>query len=277
MSMLSQVRELDMTDSVWTGLRYVIIIALLGTIAPLVVYAISMSIRPASQFFEPLTIIPSEIELRWWRQAFSDLAPLLQNSYIRAMGSSIIVLSISIPASYVFARKQFNHKSKLFYLIVGVILFPIVILVVPFVVLFYRYGIYNSIIGLWFVDLIFTTPMAVWLLRDYFSDLPASLEEAAQVYGCTEFSAFVRVILPLAVPGILAVGFFTFVISWNEFLFANILTGQLTRPAIVNLSTAVSSEVNKNWGRIMAKTLIISLPPAGLYLFARQSLTEMFN
>lgn len=159
----------------------------------------------------------------------------------------------------------------------GVVLFPVIIVVVPFVVLFFKYDLTGHIFALWFVDLIFTVPMAVWLLRDYFNDLPASLEEAAQVYGCTEFSAFVRVILPLAIPGIVAVGFFTFVISWNEFLFAYLLTSQNTAPAIVNLATSVSTEVNVNWGRVMAKSLIISLPPAALYLFARRSLTSMFS
>jgi len=277
MSLLSVSSRTDLSGTAWTLLRYVFIFALLATILPPVIYAISMSVRPATQFFEPFAIVPSHIELKWWRQALSELAPLLQNSYIRAVGTSIIVLSISVPAAYTFARNQFRHKTKLFYAIVGVMLFPVTIVVVPFVVLFYRFNLYDSIIGLWFVDMIFTVPMAVWLLRDYFSDLPASLEEAAQVYGCTKFSAFVRVILPLAVSGILAVGFFVFVISWNEFLFANLLTGQTTQPAIVNLNTAVSSEVNINWGRVMAKTLIISLPPAVLYLFARQSLTDMFN
>lgn len=277
MSTRSRIGELNVTNVVWTGLRYALIIALLGTIVPVVLYAVSMSIRPASQFYNPFAIIPSHIVLTWWKQAFSQLAPLLQNSYLRATGSSILVLSISIPAAYVFARKQFAHKEKLFYSVGGVVLFPVIIVVVPFVVLFYNYNLYGSIIGLWFVDLIFTVPMAVWLLRDYFSDLPASLEDAAQVYGCNEFSAFVRVILPLAVPGIVAVGFFTFVISWNEFLFANILTDQNTTTAIVNLATAVSTEVNKNWGRVMAKALIITLPPAVLYLLARGSLTEMFS
>ena len=277
MSTRSRLGTLDSTDVIWTGLRYVLIIALLGTIVPLIVYAVSMSIRPASQFYNPFIIIPSHVELTWWKQAFSILAPLLQNSYLRATGSTIIVLSLSIPAAYVFARKEFKHKSKLFYSVFGVVLFPVIIVVVPFIVLFYRYGLYGSIVGLWFVDIIFTVPMSVWLLRDYFSDLPESIEEAAQMYGCTEFSAFVRVILPLAVPGIVAVGFFTFVISWNEFLFANLLADQNTTPAIVNLASSVSTEVNKNWGRIMAKTLIISLPPAALYLFARQSLTDMFS
>jgi multiple sugar transport system permease protein len=239
------------------------------------VFALSMSVRNVSNFYAPIWI-PKSPTLEWYAEGFSDIFPLMKNSYLRALGSTLLTLAISVPAGYAFARRDFAHKSKLFYSIVGVLLFPILIVAIPLTVLFFELGLQDSIPGLWIVDLILVVPFAVYLLRDYFADLPSNLEQAAQVYGCTSFSAFVRVILPLAMPGILAVSFFSFVIGWNEFFFAILITQSEAMPAIVSLNAAVSTEATLQQGVVMAQTVLISLPPVVLYLIARKSLTETF-
>jgi len=96
------------------------------------------------------------------------------------------------------------------------------------------------------------------------------------VYGCTPFGAFIRVILPLSIPGVLAVGFMAFLIAWNDFLFANMLLQTNNETAIVALFKSTQGGERTYWGRLMATTLIIGTPPTVLYMIARRHLTSAF-
>lgn len=266
----------DLWDVSWTVARVLVVVALFAAALIPALFALSMSVRSAANFYSAIWI-PSAPTLQWYTEAWNATAPLLENSYLRALGSTIITLIVTVPASYAFARRGFAHKSLLFYAVVGVLLFPVIIVAIPITVAFFNLNLSDSIVGLWLVDLVFLVPFTVFLMRDYLSALPANIEEAAQVYGCTPFTAFVRVILPLSVPGILAISFFSFVISWNEFFFGLLLTVDTAKPAIASLNAAVSSEATLKQGTIMARTVLISLPPAVMYLFARKSLTQTFQ
>lgn len=266
----------DLWDVLWTVARVLVVVALFAAALIPALFALSMSVRSAANFYSPIWI-PTAPTLQWYTEAWNATTPLLKNSYLRALGSTIITLIVTVPASYAFARRDFAHKSLLFYAVVGVLLFPVIIVAIPITVAFFNLGLSDNIVGLWLVDLVFLVPFTVFLMRDYLSALPANIEEAAQVYGCTPFTAFVRVILPLSVPGILAISFFSFVISWNEFFFGLLLTVDTAKPAIASLNAAVSSEATLKQGTIMARTVLISLPPAVMYLFARKSLTQTFQ
>lgn len=266
----------DLWDISWTVARVLVVVALFAAALIPALFALSMSVRSAANFYSAIWI-PTAPTLQWYTEAWNATAPLLENSYLRALGSTIITLLVTVPASYAFARRDFAHKSLLFYAVVGVLLFPVIIVAIPITVAFFDLNLSDNIVGLWLVDLVFLVPFTVFLMRDYLSALPANIEEAAQVYGCTPFTAFVRVILPLSVPGILAISFFSFVISWNEFFFGLLLTVDTAKPAIASLNAAVSSEATLKQGTIMARTVLISLPPTVMYLFARKSLTQTFQ
>ncbi|MFC7231641.1 carbohydrate ABC transporter permease [Saliphagus sp. GCM10025308] len=266
----------DLSGILWSVARVLVVVALFVVALVPALFALSMSVRSAANFYNPIWI-PEDPTFEWYRQSWQSTAPLLENSYLRALGSTILTLLITLPASYAFARRDFAHKSLLFYAVVGVLLFPVIIAAIPITVTFIDIGLSDNIVGLWLIDLVFLVPFTVFLMRDYLSALPANIEEAAQVYGCTPFTAFVRVILPLSVPGILAVSFFAFVISWNEFFFGLLLTVDSAKPAIASLNEAVSADASLQQGVVMARTVLISLPPALMYLFARKSLTQTFQ
>jgi multiple sugar transport system permease protein len=121
------------------------------------------------------------------------------------------------------------------------------------------------------------TPFAIWILRDFFEKLPANLEEAAQVYGCSQFQAFYKVILPLSLPAVMATAFLAFLVGWNDFLFSNMLTtGTGPRPAVVSLYLQTVGGESRYWGLVMSQALVVGLPPTALYLVARRYLTESF-
>jgi len=238
---------------------------------------ISVSLRPPAELFGEPHLIPREPTLRSWRIALQTLGPFLKNSALIATGTAILSLLLTIPGAYVFGRLSFPGKRVAFYVIVGALLFPYILLIIPITDLWYTLDLFNTIPGIWIAYQVFVLPFSMWVLRDFFEKLPANLEEAAQVYGCTQFSAFVRVILPLSVPAIVAVGFLAFLVGWNDFIFASFLTtGSGPRPAVVQLFVSTTGGERVQWGQIMAQSLLIGLPPVVLYMIAQRYLSNAF-
>lgn len=270
-------RRKTMGDYVFLSAEYVLLAGLLTVILVPFVFAVSVSFQPPSEIYGPVHIIPENPTLEPWTLAFEQLGGNLVNSLIVAVGTAVISLAITIPGAYAFARTEFPGKRVGFYLIVLALLFPYVILVLPIQSMWYDIGLYNTIPGLWIAYQTFVTPFAIWILRDFFRKLPANIEEAAQVYGCTQFSAFVRVILPLSWPAVASVGFLAFLVGWNDFLFANMLVlGTGPETAVVTLYRVTTGSEQTFWARLMAQSLIIGAPPAILYMIARRNITNAF-
>lgn len=277
---LTSLRSRFEVGDAWTRfMTYsVITFLLMMNIVPFL-FIISVSFTPPEAFFGDPSLIPANPTLEAWQSAFSELKDNLLNSAIIATGTAVLSMAITIPGAYAFARKRFYGKKFTFYAIVTAMMFPYVLLVIPVMDLWSTFNLYNTIPGMWLAYQIFVTPFAIWILRDFFQNLPKDLEEAAQVYGCSQFSAFTRVILPLAAPGIVAVGFLAFLTGWNDFLFSNLLTtGTGPVPAVPVLYGTIGGGSGERvyWGKLMAETLIIGIPPTVLYLFARNYLESAF-
>jgi len=274
---LLDVEHLRWNDVVYETVRSLVLAFILGvSIIPLVFIFFTTFKSPVEVFVQEVYWIPREPTLQAWTSGFDAISTPLQHSAMVAVGTTIISLSVTIPGAYVLARREFPGRKFFFYLIVIALLFPYILLIIPIVDAWIDLGFYNTIPGLWIAYQVFVAPFAIWILRDFFSKLPADLEEAAQVYGCTPFGAFIRVILPLSIPGILAVGFMAFLIAWNDFLFANMLLQADNQTAIVALFKATQGGERTYWGRLMATTLIIGTPPTVLYMIARKQLTSAF-
>lgn len=264
-------------DVSFSMLPYLVILVLFVVILLPFLIVLSVSLRPSTGLYGEHQLIPSDPTLETWRQVYDVLGDSLIHSTVVATGTALLSLFITIPGAYVFARKEFPWRQPLFYSILVALLFPYILLVLPISDMWYELGIYNTRLGLIIAYQTFVTPFAIWILRDFFEGLPVNLEEAAQVYGCTQFGAFRRVILPLATPAIVATGFLAFLTGWNDFLFANMLvSGTGPRPAVVELFLiSVGGDITF-WGRMMAATLFVGIPPAALYMIARRYLTESF-
>lgn len=266
-------------DAFWGGLKYVFVLLVAASILGPYLIVILTSFKTPQQIFASDALIPTQPTLDNWATAFANLQGALLNSLLIALGTTIIALVITIPGAYAFGRKDFPGKTLGFYGIVLALLFPYVVLVSPLSSLWLDLGLYNSVAGLWLAYQIFVAPFAIWILRDFFEKLPANLEESAQVYGCTQFTAFLRVILPLSAPAVAAVGFLSFLTAWNDFLFSSVLTSsQGPQPAVVVLYLSISGGSGERvfWGLLMAQTLIVGTPPLVLYLLARKRITNAF-
>lgn len=249
----------------------------LWVVLPLL-YSFSVSFRPPDEFFGAPHLIPHNPTLQAWERSYGTMSQPLVYSATIAVGTAILSLIITITGAYAFGRKEFYGKRAAFYVIILSLLFPYVLLVIPLADMWQTFGIYNTIPGLWLAYQAFVTPFALWILRDFFESLPTNLEESAMIYGCSEFTAFLRVVLPISAPALAAVAFLSFRAGWNDFLVSNMLTsGGGPQPATVVLFNTVAGTERKFWAEIMAQVFIIGIPPTIVYLTARRYLQEAFS
>lgn len=241
-------------------------------------YVIVTAFKPTAEVFE-VRWIPSHISFEAWRDVFAinHFHVYLFNSLIAGIGSAVLAVTIALPGAYIFARKEFPYREPFFYMIVGTLIFPFILLIVPITIIWIRVGLFNTFPGLWLAFQIFAVPYSMWILRGYFAMLPRHLEEAAQVFGCTQFQAFWRVMLPMAKPVIVSVLFLAFLQGWSDFLFSNMLTtGDGPRTAAVAIYSSSAGGERIEWGPLMVMTLLAGIPPVILYMLAQKHLTKTF-
>lgn len=172
---------------------------------------------------------------------FQGVAAALWNSLAVAAMTMVASIALGAPAGYAIARYDFKGKTAFRMLIMLTRAFPLPLLALPLAVLFIRSGIDDTLWGLALVHTLLAMPFAVLITYSLFSGVPVELEEAAWVFGCNKWQAFVRVVLPLAAPGLAASALFAFVISWNEVFAASVLTIQnrtLTAFLLQSLNTS---------------------------------------
>lgn len=199
-----------------------------------------------------------------------------RNSLIVATGTMVLALTLGSLAAYGFVRFRFRGRGQLLSATLMSYMIPSVVLLVPLMVLFRRYGLINSFPGLILAEATLTAPFTLLLMINYFSSLPVELEEAAQVDGCTRLGALLRVVLPLALPGLMAGGVFAFIMTWNDFLFPFLFATSddvKTLPVIIRLFALGEPAV---WGVSAAGAILTTLPVAVAFLaFQRMLITGL--
>ena len=188
-----------------------------------------------------------------------DTLNFFVNSAIVALGSTALSLAIGVPAAYVIARYRFRGATDFAFWILTTRMAPPVAVLIPFFVMYVTLGLNDTHIGLVFAHVALNLAIVVWLLRGFFEDLPFELEEAAFMDGATHFQAFRQISLPLAAPGIGAVGILSFLFSWNEFLFALVLADDAVRTVPVGIYGFVGFQTIA-WGNLSASAVLMILP-----------------
>jgi len=228
-----------------------------------------------SQFLREIEYIPSRPTLDNYLNVFAVMpfARYFMNSMLVAIATMLLTLAVSVTAAYAFVRFQFPGRRIMILSLLLVYMLPSIVLLVPLLVIFKTLGMINTYQSLILAETTHAVPFAVWLLTGYFAALPRELEEAGLVDGCTPFQALIRIVLPLSVPGIIAAGLFVFIASWNNFIFAFMLTsGEEVRTLPVVTRFFVQGEADFPWGTIMASAVMTTLPVALLFLFFQRYL-----
>jgi multiple sugar transport system permease protein len=191
-----------------------------------------------------------------------DVTRLFRNSFSAAFFSALIAVVLGAMAAYALSRFRYRRwkNNDIAFWFISQRMMPPIALVVPYFILFGQIGLLDKLPVLIVVYAAMNLPLVIWLLRDYFQDLPIEIEEASMVDGSSRFGAFFRVALPLAVPGIVVAFLFAFVFAWNEFLFGLTLTIDQAKTLPVQLAGNVTLRGPRYWD-IAAQGLVVMLPP----------------
>ena len=238
------------------------------------VWMVITSIKPDNEIVAyPPTLLPSRPTLDHYVQLFlaSDFGRYMLDSAITAASTTVAVTILGTLGAYALTRFNFaivrwlGEVSLLAYMV------PSILLLVPLLRIMYFLHLDDTLLSLVIIYTTLLLPFGIWTLRSYFHGIPIELEEAAMVDGCTRAGAFFRVILPQAVPGMIASAIFTFNAAWGEYLFAS--SGLITKSLTLSpgLLTLVSSADIQGWGMLMAGCVVMTVPLMILFtIFQRQ-------
>ncbi|MGH7390024.1 MAG: carbohydrate ABC transporter permease [Candidatus Rokuibacteriota bacterium] len=240
----------------------------LGLVAALVFFLgpffwiVTTSLKGNEDFFaSPPVWIPAEPSLSHYARLFTHSSGLryFLNSLLISTLSMFAALAVSLPTAYSIARWRFGGGFLSVVLLVLRML-PAIALIIPVYLMYRAFGLTNSYVGLVIVYTVVYIPFAVWLLVGFLRDFPVEIEEAALIDGCSRLRALVSVVMPIIAPGMAVVALFSFIATWNEFLFAVVLTGIETKTMMVLVTTFTSGGTDAFYGEASASVVLGVLP-----------------
>ncbi|MBM6595147.1 carbohydrate ABC transporter permease [Microvirga pudoricolor] len=238
------------------------------------IWMVLTSIKPQAELsLWPVRYLPENATLDHYRELISrtSFAGNLLNSFIIAAGAAILGLAVSIPAAYAFSRFRFRGRRMLMTGFLVINMFPVVLLIIPLFVLMKNLALLDTFLGVILGHSTFAIPFAIWMLTSYFNAIPKDLDEAAMIDGATRVQTIRLIVLPLVAPGVVTAGIYIFITSWNEYLFAMMLSGQSVRTVTVALQLFIG-EFTIQWGLLTAGGTLIALPVTILFLLVQRRL-----
>jgi len=233
------------------------------------------SVKPEEELFGmAVTYWPRSITFESYRKLFTTTVNFLiamKNSFIVASLTTVVSLTVSTLAAYAFSRYEFVGKKFLMCLFLSNNMFPTVLLLIPLYSIMRQLGLLYTPTSLVLSYTTFTIPFSVWLLLGFLKDLPMSLEEAALVDGCNRQKAFIRIILPILGPCLVATGVYIFMTSWNEYTFAMMFTDTASRTIPVALKSLIG-QLGVQWDLLTAGGIITIIPVCIMFFFAQKRL-----
>ncbi len=195
----------------------------------------------------------------------------VKNSLIVVIATVTASMVLAFLAAVALAKYRFRGRKLFIVLVIGIIMLPQVGLIIPLYVVLARYHLTNTLTGVILTNLTFVLPFAVWTLRGFILGIPKELEEAAMVDGSSRLGAFVRILLPLVAPGLVATSVFAFVTTWNEYIFASVLlSDQSNQTVTVWLSYFYGTSRNTDWGALMAASTLTAIPVVVFFLIVQR-------
>jgi multiple sugar transport system permease protein len=210
---------------------------------------------------------------------FSNFTKLIEGDYFGTLINSLIItvltttvtLVLGLPAGYAFARGKFRGRTILGGWLLFSRMVPPVIFIIPLFLFFHYLSLIDSFAGLTLAYMSGLLPFVIWMTASYFADIPVELEEAARVDGCSRFQAFLRIAVPLALPGVVTVANLIAIAAWGEYFIPLILAGPNTTPATIGIVNYVGYDAI-NWGGMAAASLVLVVPVFILTLISQRGL-----
>ncbi len=199
-----------------------------------------------------------------------DFLHFFWNSLFVSTMSTILSVIVAVPAAYAFSRFDFPGRKFLFFSVLLRNMFPAVVFLVPLFILMRLLGLMNTHGSLILTYLTFGLPLAIWLLKGFYDNIPYQLEQAARIDGASRFQAFVMIIMPLSVPGIIATAIYSFIGAWNEYIFAYTFINRNDRLTLPIGIQRFFSESSSDFPGLMAASFLMSVPVVVLFLMLQR-------
>lgn len=230
------------------------------------------SVRAPEALITSTSLVPGPFTGEYYKNLLelTDYPAQFLNSVIVAAVTVTVTMVLSVMIAYAVTRHRVPGKK----LIVGAMLyaymFPPLLVAIPLFTVFARIGLGDTLVSVMISHLTLTLPLGVWFLWGFFKSMPFELEEAAMVDGCSRLGAFLRVVLPLSLPGLITVAIFSFLLSWTDYTFALIMIGSDANKTVpVGLASMIGS-FDLRWGEIMAGSTLIALPLLAVFALLSQ-------
>ena len=253
------------------------LVALAFAVVPLL-WMVLTSVKTNREITQDTSLIPQALTTANYVSLFSgrEFGSYLTNSVIVTAVSVAIALILGTQAAYVLARFRLRagmHRYVGFSLLM-VRLMPPIVIIIPLFLVAQQFGMLNTQLSLIIVYAAFNVTIVVWMMESFFREIPIDLEEAAMVDGDTRFAAFRRIVLPLAAPGLVATGIFAVITTYNEFLFALVLTSTPAAETMPVGAATLIGRINVDWGAMSAAGVIGALPIVIFSLFVQKHLVR---
>jgi len=238
-------------------------------------WMVSTSFKPLQEIFLfPPNFFPTEFTLKNFERLFEQTRFLtyFKNSVFVSFTTVVLTMTIGSAGAYSLTRFKFYGREKIAGLILFSYMFAPIMIVIPFYVLIKKIGLANTHAALIMAYTAFCLPFSLWLLRAFFQSIPLALEKAALIDGASRLEAVIYVVLPLALPGIIATSIFTFILAWNDYIFVRIL---ITSDELKTLSVGIADLYNAtviDWGMIMSGSMLITVPVLVFFVFVQRYL-----
>ena len=232
------------------------------------VWMISTAFKDSHEIFAtPPSLIPRTWTLDNLQRLFAETKALtyLRNSVVVSLSTVAVTIAVATPAAYSLTRFRFPGREQLAGTILFTYMFAPIMIIVPFYVMMRFLGLANTHIGLVLAYTAFCLPFGLWMLRTFFQSIPLDIEQAAMVDGANRLQTVLYIVLPLALPGVIATSIFTFILTWNDYIFARIL---ISADELKTLPVGIADLYNASvvdWGMIMAAGLLVLTPVLGVF------------
>jgi multiple sugar transport system permease protein len=228
------------------------------------IYSSTINVFPKTVSFEQYISV--------WKDY--DFGRYFLNSTYVAFSVTLLTIIIASLAAYAIVRMRFVGQSTYDRCVLFIYLTPAILLVIPLFIILSKFGLYDTRVGLVLACTTFSLPFCIWLLKAFIREIPVELEEAAFIDGASRLQCFLRVVIPLALPGIIATGIFAFILAWNDYLFALVVltTDQIkTYPLAIN---ALAQGYESSDGKIMAMSVLAAVPVTVMFMVVQKYLIK---
>jgi len=267
-----------MRDPRWLRVTRTLVLTALTLFTVVPIYAmVTSSIKPLRDVQGPFRWVPSRLTLQpfvdIWRTV--PLARYFANSFIVSSAAMACSVIVAIFAAYAVSRYDFRGRGVFSITVLSTQMFPGILFLLPLFLIYVNLSdatglqLYGSRLGLVITDLTVSLPFSIWMLVGYFASVPRGIDEAAAVDGAGPIRTLFQVVLPTALPGVVAVAVYAFMTAWGEVLFASILTDEGSRTLAVGLQ-GYSTQNDVYWNQVMAASLVVSLPVVVAFLLLQR-------